>query len=278
MSKKKKVLILGGEGYIGRNIADSLGSYYDCYSVGIEKSKFKERKDKFVKINPYKKSIKSNYDVVIHLIDNKVDLKHFAGEEKKLTKNIGLNKKNHLIIFSSAAVYTNSESEYARRKVVLEKFYSNYCKRNNIILTIFRLFNTYGLYQVPNKQGSLIANIFCNYLNRKPTEINDESAKRDFIFAKDIGKFVNWAIKNSPSKIVDLASNRLASIGKVVELIEKDVIKNKILLIDKQAKEKIICPRANNILLKKIKITPLDIGLKKTLNFYKKNIKLINKN
>lgn len=277
MNESKKILILGGEGFIGRNIADFLGDYYDCYSVGIRKSslktKFKKRKDKFIKKDPYKDKIKNNYSAIIHLIDNLVGIKEFPKREKKLIENLGLNKNNHLIIFSSAAIYANPNSDYGKRKLELERVCSDYCSQNGIKLTIFRLFNTYGPYQTPNKQGSLVANILTNYLSGKITKINDKSAKRDFLFSGDIGKFVRYAIKNSIVGTIDLASNRLISIGELVEIIEKNIVKNRLLLDWKNAKEKIFCPKAKNKFLKKVKITALEKGLKKTFLFYKENNK-----
>lgn len=277
MKKNKKILILGGEGFIGRSVVDFLAHRYDCYSAGIEKSRFKNRKDKFIKKNPYKEKLKNDYDAIIHLIDNPEKINKFPGEEKKLIENIGLNKKNHLIVFSSAAVYANSNSEYAQRKIKLEKIYSDYCKKNGIKLTIFRLFNVCGPYQIPNRQGSLVANIFVNYLRGMATQINDKSAKRDFIFSMDIGKFIHFAIKNSITGTIDLATNQLISIGKLIKILEEEIVKGKLPIIYKKAKENIVCPKAKNILIGKVGIIPLKDNLKKTFSFYKKNIDIIQK-
>jgi nucleoside-diphosphate-sugar epimerase len=271
---KKNILILGGEGFIGRNISDFLGHYYNCYSVGIEKSAFKKRKDKFLKINPYKNKIKNVFDVIIHLIDNKIGLKDFSKEEKKLIKNINLNKKNHLIIFSSAVIYANPNSEYGQRKLRLEKIYSDFCRKNKIKLTIFRLFNIYGPYQIPNVQGSLIANVFCNYLNGQKTKINDMNAMRDFIYSKDMAKFVEYSINNNFYGQKDLGSGKLITIRELIEKIER-VVKNNLIIEDKKNKEDIFCHLAKNKIAKKINLTPIKDGLKETLKFYEKNIKLI---
>lgn len=269
---------MGGEGFIGRNLADSLATKYNCHSADLEESKFErgKRRDAFIKINPYKNKIENDYDAIIYLIDSGKNGEIFKKDEFSLIKNIGLNKRNHLVIMSSAAVYASSTSNYGKRKKALEKIYADYCGKNGIKLTVFRLFNTYGRYQVPNRKGSLIANILTNYLNKKTTEINDMAAKRDFIFSSDAGKFIRYAIENSFAGIIDLASNKLVSIDKIIKIIENDVIKNKLKLTYKNIKENIICPAAKNRLLKKITITPLNNGLKKTLAFYKKNLKIIN--
>lgn len=273
MSYKKKVLMLGGEGFIGRNIADALSSKYDCHSLGVEKSIFDKRgrKDKFLKADPYKKKIRNGYNIIIHLIDNNKSIKEFAKGERELIKNINLNNQNHLIVFSSAVVYANPDSDYGKRKLKLEKIYKGYCRKNNIQLTIFRLHNTFGRYQLPHRQGSLIANIFYNYLNKKKIVINDMSVARDFIFAGDIGKFVKYAIDKPYIGIGDLATGRHTTLRKIIKIIEKEVIKDNLPLIDKGIKEKIFDHKAKNILPGKVSLTPLKKALQKTFKFYKKN-------
>ena len=277
MINKKKVLILGGEGFIGRNIADYINHYYDCYSLGIKKSEFKKRKDKFIKLNPYKKAIKNNYDVIIHLIDNPVKIKDFSREERRLIKNLNLNKSNHLIIFSSAVVYANPNSEYGKRKLKLEKIYQDYCIKNNITLTILRLFNAYGPYQIPNRQGSLIANILFNYLNNNEIVINDTMVKRDFIYSGDIAKFINYAIKNKSNGIIDLATGRLTKIKELLYIIKNEIIGKDLLINNKKIAETLKCPVGKRFFSREIVTTPLKDGIFKTLDFYKKNNKLINK-
>ncbi len=277
MDKNRKILILGGEGFIGRNIANFLSGHYDCYSVGIEKSKFDGRKDRFIRKNIYKDRLKNNYAAIIHLIDNPVRGEKFFKEEKKLIKNLELNENNHLIVFSSAAVYANPDSDYGKRKLKLEKIYSDYCKNNGIKLTIFRLFNVFGPYQIPNRQGSLAANTLVNYLNGKTVAINDKKAKRDFIFSPDIGKFIRYVIKNSVTGKFDLATNEMVTIEALIKKIETNVIKNKLPLDYKYVKEEIVCPKAKNKLLENVKTTSLEDGLKKTFVFYKNNLKTINK-
>lgn len=278
MIKNKKVLILGGEGFIGRNLADFLAQKYDCVSIDMEKSPFarKNRRGKFIKINPYENEIKNDYDAIIHLIDKRKDRGNFEKNEKKLIKNLGISLKNHLIIFSSAVVYADPKSDYGKRKLKLEKIYSEFCKKNEIPLTIVRLFNAYGNYQIPQKQGSLVANLFCDYFNNRTTQINDINSQRDFVFAQDIAKIIEYIIKNKFLGLVDLSTNKLTSIKRLATLMG-NVLGGKLNINNIGKKEKIESPKGKNILLKKVKLTLLEKGLKDTKNFYERNINIINK-
>lgn len=272
----KRILILGGEGFIGRNLCETLSRQHDCFSMGLEKSIFPGRTGVFMQGNPYKKKVKDFYDVFIHLIDNPVSEKEFKSEETKLIENIGARKSSHLIVFSSAVIYANPESDYGKRKKIFEEFYAEYCMANGINLTIFRLFNIFGKYQLPYRQGSLVANIFLNYLNGKTTEINDLEVKRDFIFARDMAKIVEYVISNNIFAKTDLGSGKLVSIEEMIKAIENTVNK-RMAIKNMNNKERLVCPEAKIDQLKgKVSMTPLESGLQETFKFYRKNLKLIN--
>lgn len=277
MKHTKKILIIGGEGFIGKNIADVVSESFVCYSLGNIGSVFSEKKGRFIEADPYVDPITEEFDAYVHLIDNNVEPGIFEEKEKELMRNIGIKKGKHLIVFSSAVVYADPESPYGQRKLLLEKIYEEHCEKNGINLTILRLFNTYGKYQIPYRQGSLVANIFFNYLNSKPIEINDMSAKRDFVYAEDVGKIVKWTIENEYFGKNDLASGKLVSLGELLEYFKKHIFVNEPEIIDKNKNESNACPEGNCELYGKIKHTQLEDGLKETLRFYESNIDKIKK-
>lgn len=274
---RKKILLVGGEGFVGRNISLKLSEGFECSSLGKSKSIFsKNRKDFFIKKNPYINKIEEDFDIYIYLIDNNVQSDLFYIKENELINNLKIKTNSHLIIFSSAAVYANPESEYAKRKVKLESFYKEYCEKNGIKLTILRLFNTYGKYQLPYKQGSLVANIFYNYLNNLPIEINDKTAKRDFIYAEDIGKIVKYIIENKEYGTIDVGSGKSISIENLLSMIQEKILPTKIDANYKNIKESAIQHSITGDLHKKNKQTLLLEGLKKTFKFYNENKETIN--
>lgn len=277
MHKNTTVLLLGGEGFIGRNLANFFAHSYRCFSVGTQKSLFPQRRDSFIKLDPYKEKIPGKYNIIVHLIDNVVSSEEFFKEEQSLTENILSNTDAHLIVFSSVAVYANPDSPYGVRKRMLEEFYMEYCKEKRMSLTIFRLFNTFGPYQIPFKQGSLIANLLYNFLNKKSTEINDMSAKRDFVYSGDISKFVMCALQNKLVGTFDIASGKIISISETISLLEREILKSSLKIIDKKKKEDLICPPSQVSMALPINIISMREGLGHTLDFYRNNMPIIKK-
>lgn len=274
MVSKKKILILGGEGFIGRNLSDVLSKGFKCFSIGLEKSIFPGSKAEFINIDPYKEKVSGHYDIVIQLIDNHVQLSDIKKTEKKILDNLDLISPEHIIVFSSASIYMFPDSEYAKRKLLMEKIYKKYCHEKRIGLSILRLFNIFGPYQLPNKQGSLVANILYNYYAKKPIEINDLQAKRDFIYSKDMAKCVEAVIKKRLFGTDDLATNKMTTIEELLTETNQ-LLPKEIKIINKDNKEKEICPNAKSLIINEIGPMPMRQSLEKTIDFYKNNWKLI---
>lgn len=271
----KKLLFIGGEGFIGRNLAAYFSKENDCTSVGQRPSLFTERRDSYIKANPYRDVIGGEYDVVVHLIDNKVPLSIFESEEQRLVKHFSLRPDGHLVIFSSAVVYANPNSEYGKRKKILEEFYTRYCSEHNITLTIFRPFNIFGPFQMPYRQGSLVANLMCNFLLDKSTEINDMEARRDFMYVADIARFVECALVGKRSGVFDIGSGKLIQIRDLIECLDQNVFPVKGNIVDKHTKEHTPDQPAERTLSLILPMVDFDEGLKRTFAFYRSNIHLL---
>jgi nucleoside-diphosphate-sugar epimerase len=272
---RRKVLLLGGEGFVGRNIATLFSSEWDCFSVGEQQSPFLERADTFIQANPYQEVIPNTYEAIMHLIDLKFSPPELIQQEQKLIENLGINERNHLIVFSSAVVYANPDSPYGLRKRALEKFYHTFCKEKNIRLTLVRPFNLYGPFQIPCRQGSLVANLIYNHLTATPTEINDMEAKRDFLFVGDLARMVRHLLKERQEGIYDVGSGKFTSIRALVAILEEKVFKEKMQVIQKNSKDLSKDRVAEGDVLERISMLSLEEGLTSTLDFYKKNISLI---
>lgn len=260
-----KILLLGGDGFVGFNLLESLD--LDCTSMCRTPSIFRKNFDNFIRANPYEDAIKKSYDVYINLIDNK----NPKNKEENILKNIP--EKSHVILFSSAVIYANPNSEYGVRKLKTEKIYQEFCEKNKINLTILRLFNIYGKYQVPYRQGSLIANILYNHINDIPININDIDVTRDFIFAEDVSYYIKYIIENSIYGTYDLATGKMYSVFELLKIIE-EITADKLNIINHRKKD-IPCQTTDNLIPCKIENTELKLGIEKTYGFFKENNKQI---
>lgn len=274
----KKILILGGEGFLGRNISEQLSKKFVCQSVGRQESFFSNgRKDIFVKADPYVQTIDNDNTVVINLIDNKVPLEVVLMLEKTMMDNLNIKSGGLFIFFSSAAVYFEPKSEYGLRKQVLESFYQKYCQQNNIRLIIFRLFNVYGPFQLPYRQGSLISTVIVNMLKHRKTIISNLDIKRDYVYTKDIAKVVEKAINSEFTGISNLATGHYTTISEVLRAIEL-VADSAIEFVVTNTVESAFCPKPEIKFGGDLLCTTLESGLVETVDFYKKNISKIPEN
>lgn len=274
LQANRQILLLGGEGFVGRNIAAYFSQEMPCLSIGKEPSLFRERRDLFYSADPYQQKIEHESDIIIHLIDNQVSLGVFLEQEKQLVNNIGLNDRHHLILFSSAVVYANPDSDYGQRKKSLESFYQNFCTKKQIRLTILRPFNLYGPYQIPFRPGSLVANLFFNHLESKSTDINDLDATRDFLFIGDLVRLVERVIEKEIIGVHDLGSGKLTTIRELILHVET-ILKEKMNIVDKKGRDTSRDCQAEGDLLKGVTMVNLNEGLRQTLDFYKENIDFI---
>ncbi len=271
----KKILLLGGEGFIGRNLAAHFSQSNECFSIGLTPSIFTDRQDTFIQADPYRDRIDQSYDIIIHLIDNKIPYAEFEKQERRLLECLVLKTEVHLVLFSSAVVYVNPDSEYGKRKRCLEDFYVDYCTSHGITLTVFRPFNLFGSYQLPYRPGSLVANLMYNFLLGKSTEINDLETKRDFMHAGDIGKFVEHALLTKRVGTFDMGSGSLVHIRDLISHLDHEVSPQKIKIIDKQLREGVSDYPANQAFWSACPMVDFDEGLKQIILFYRDNLHLL---
>lgn len=267
-----RVFLLGGEGFIGHNIIDALGSHFEVIAIDSKISPFCDKKHQTFCLDPYSTVLSSSGDVLIHLIDRIIELPVFMKEESQLLLNVNTNTYKHVLLISSAVVYSAPESDYGKRKIVLENIYKNFCEKQNISLTILRVFNPYGKYQQPNKKGSLISTLITNALKNLPTTIQDLNAKRDFIYASDLAKMINVIIQNKITGTIDAGTGKLTSIKEAVEIIN-DLISPEYCKIehkDNIDKANIKTAETPEELTKLC--LPIQNTLNETINFYKSSL------
>jgi len=247
--KKKKILIVGGTGFIGYHLAKKcIKKNWQVTSISKNKPKLKRslKKINYIvgdisKINFIKKTIVKNYNYVVNLsgyVDHssnpsreRIILKtHFTG--CKNIVNVLLNKKvESFVQIGTGNEYGNSSSPqsekisckpktaYAKAKLLSTKYLIKCFKEKNFPATILRIYQVYGPKQDQNR---FIPNIIegCKKNYNFPCSKGDQS--RDFLFVDDAVDAIikSLTIEKSNGNVINIGQGKATKIKKIVILIK----------------------------------------------------------
>lgn len=254
---KKKVLIIGGYGFLGCNILTWIDKNKN-YDVSILSSlrsasnhyKFNCVKEKFFgdfgdEIFMKSLFVNSEFDYIFHCLTTTSP----ANSNFSIVKDIESNlintvrlldmikgSKSKLIFFSSGgAIYGYGESivhkvgdtpnpisSYGVVKNSIEHYISIYNKLYGLKYLNIRISNPYGYFHKSRIQG-LINIAIRKSLANEPIEVwgNGENVK-DYIFAEDIPPIIFELLdKNVINKTLNLGSGKGVSINEILELLAK---------------------------------------------------------
>ena len=252
---KKKLLIIGGSGYLGQ-------SFFDYLNAG----KFKnERLSEIIIISRKRKKIKSNIKIS-YIVKNIKDIKKipltdyviYAANSKNNLENLkGINnfvslltekyKKSKILFTSSGAVYGSRnykkkfrekdlvsfkkvstfkgyKKEYAKSKIIIEKKFKE-LGENGFNVSIARLFTFVGK-RILTRNDFAITNLVKQAQNPKTKYLLLNSSKnvyRGYMHSEDL---IRWIIKilinsNSKCEIYNVGSDEAITIKQLANLISK---------------------------------------------------------
>lgn len=154
----KKLLFTGASGFLGYNIHPILGKSYDIHTIGLTDSDD-------IKINMAKEvpPISTHYDVVLHAAGKAHSVPKTEAEKQvfydvnylgtvnlcKALEKVGIPKS--FVFISTVAVYgcefgeliteehpLDGNTPYAESKIMAEKFLTDWCAKNGVVLGIIR--------------------------------------------------------------------------------------------------------------------------------------------
>lgn len=225
-----KILITGGFGYLGENIAEFLKEKgHDIRIFGIRYNE--KKKDKYKKYKIYIGDILSktdlekackNVDCIIHLAalshpetckkDPLLALKINGFGTKNVLEVGEINRIKKFIYVSSSQVYGNIEGEITERTLTeplndyeITKFLGElYCKQFNkkIDYTILRLSNIYGP-PILNDEWNPVVNDLCKqcYINKKIILKSKGEQKANFVNISDLDQAINIILNEKSERI-----------------------------------------------------------------------------
>jgi UDP-glucose 4-epimerase len=307
--KNKRVLITGGAGFIGSNLAEELvrkGSdvvILDDLSTGKEEN-IKEFKDsvRFVKGSitdlELLKELFRDVDCVFHqaaipsvqrsvedpLATNEVNVKGtlnvlVAARDSEVEK---------VVYASSSSVYgdtpelpkreemkPNPKSPYAVSKLTGEEYCAVFSEVYGLKTVSLRYFNVYGPRQDPySEYAAVIPRFITRGLKNKPPIIyGDGNQTRDFTFVKDAVKANILAMGNNAEGIFNIASGKRISINELANEI-MEIVGIRLKPIYDKPREGDIKDSLGDISRAKDKIGyepkyNLEEGLKETIEYFK---------
>lgn len=258
MEDTKRVLILGGTGFIGINLTMKLlrdseykitvyGRNYEKYPKELyDNKRVTKIKGDFGEEDGFDEIVKG-HDIVYHLVSTTVPTTSNKNVAKEITDNIERTSvllescvkygvKRFIFISSGGTVYgianaekrkeemqTNPINSYGLQKLAIEKLLYLYSYMHGLDYRIIRLANPYGPYQKVNGiQGVISTFIYKALCNEELTVYGDGSVVRDYIYIDDaIQAIVNIAESNTTEKLYNVGSGEGLSLSDIIAAIQR---------------------------------------------------------
>ena len=253
-----KILITGGAGFIGSNVAHALQERYpeakiyvlDNFSSGHFKNLigFKgeiitgDIRDR--ELWEYIRK-KFKFDVIFHkaaVTDTTVSDQKLMMETNsdsfRYILDLAVEWGAKVIYASSAGVYGNTpppmreeqglepENVYGFSKLSMDRIAQEYMKNHpEISIVGFRYFNVYGpREEYKGKTASMIFQLAVKMLRgQKPRLFKWGEQKRDFVYIKDVLKANILALEKNVSGIFNVATGQARSFNEIVEILNREL-------------------------------------------------------
>lgn len=243
-----RILVLGANGFIGKNVADILAVRHNVYRATREKKSSQPNSVYVDLLQPdtILQALKQvEPDAIINcagIIDTSLDTSLNVTFTKNLlqsTVDSGCSIKR-IIISGSAGEYglveaknipvkettpLNASSGYGLAKLQEEQIALKYSKEQNLPVTVVRVFNPIGSgmakrFLVPRLIEQIKA---FNEGKAQAIEVSRLDSKRDYVSVKDIGGAMSKLIENEPKhSVYNIGSGNSTSNGELINLILKN--------------------------------------------------------
>ena len=249
-----RVLILGANGFIGRNLSLRLsGSVGELRGFGraprsgaLTQSTIDWEEGDIADTASIEPLIRQS-DVVFHLVDSSnpgSSIQESGPRSEDILNSttrildacVSSRVDRFVFLSSGGSLYGNTEniptpetsptnpiSPYGQKKLAIEKLLATYRLDHGLDYVAIRASNPYGAYQVgKNKQG-LIGSALIAGLDRRPFEIwGDGTVVRDFVYIDDlVDGIVQATVSDSMFREFNLGSGQGLSVNEVLDVCDE---------------------------------------------------------
>lgn len=236
----EKLLFTGGTGFLGKNVMSLLEKQYEVITCGITSTD--RIKTNLAKETP---NLSRRYDVVLHAC-GKAHMIPKTEAEKRAFFDVNYKGTIHLcqaleeggvpkalVFISTVAVYgcefgdlitenhpLNGDTPYAKSKIMAEKYLTEWCKKNSVILGILRPSLLAGK-DAPGNLGAMVNGV------KKGFYMNIAGGKvvKSILMAEDIANILPRLIERGG--IYNVCDSRQPSFGQLSESVARQLGKRK---------------------------------------------------
>jgi len=249
-----KILVTGGTGFIGSNLALSLKD--EGHDVEITGSMYEQQLPEFADKTHYLgiDGISWNkigaLDAVFHI--GAISTPQITERDQMMQANLETSKRvfeeakvrgaHHIVYASSTAVYGNmpvpyKESDgtsplnvYAESKELLDEFAMDFALQNPSITVIgLRYCNVYGPRENhKGKSATMIYQFAQQMQNDNPKLFKTGEQKRDYMYVKDVVRANMLALEAKESCVVNCGSGTATSFNELVQILNQTLNLNRV--------------------------------------------------
>ena len=238
----KKVLILGGNQFLGKHISDKL--IEEEYQVYVFNRGTRKNSPKAIHLKGDRNSKKDLQKLLdTHKFEAVIDVSSYEPDQIKMSLEALKGKYGKYIFISSASVYENINElpvrendeiggnlvwgDYALNKFLCEKFLEKFSEENASDFIIFRPFYIFG----PENNLDREIYFFNRILDEKPIFIPSKETTIQFGYVKDLANNIFKAIENDDfnNNIFNISGNEHINFKEMINVMEEVVGKKAII-------------------------------------------------